>query len=170
MLFRSLVLRESAHLSNDDFQHWIRRIAPCPGDVLFSYETRLGEAALMPPGVQACLGRRMALLRPRSGAVGSRTLLQAFLSQSFQETIRQQTIHGATVDRIPLINFPSWPINLPARETLQLEEILTHLDDLASNNERENEKLDALRDNLLPRLISGEIRIRDAEWIIEDVT
>jgi type I restriction enzyme S subunit len=165
-----LMLRESAHLSNDDFQRWTRRVTPCPGDVLFSYETRLGEAALMPMGVRACLGRRMALLRPRSGAVGSRTLLQAFLSKSFQETIRRQTINGATVDRISLISFPSWPINLPARGTRQLEDILSHLDDLASNSERENEKLDALRDTLLPRLISGEIQIRDAERIVEDAT
>ena len=165
-----LMLRESAHLGGNDFERWTRRTTPCPGDVLFSYETRLGEAALMPPGVRACLGRRMALLRPRIGAVGSRTLLQAFLSSSFQNTIREQTIHGATVDRISLTSLPSWHINLPTHGTQQLEGMLSHLDDLASNNERENERLDALRDALLPRLMSGEIRVQDAERIVEDAT
>jgi type I restriction enzyme S subunit len=165
-----LVLRESAHLSDEDFRRWTRRVEPRSGDVLFSYETRLGEAALMPRDVRACLGRRMALLRPRDGLVGSRTLLQAFLSQSFQKTIRQRTIHGATVDRIPLTSLPEWPINLPARGAQQLEEELSYFDDVASSNERENETLEILRDTLLPKLMSGEIRVRDAERVVEGAT
>ena len=60
-----LVLEESAHLAEPDFEQWTRRVTPTTGDVLFSYETRLGEAALMPTGIRACLGRRMALMRPR---------------------------------------------------------------------------------------------------------
>jgi type I restriction enzyme, S subunit len=165
-----LVLSESAHLSEADFQRWTRRVVPLAGDVLFSYETRLGEAALMPPGVQACLGRRMALLRPRNGEVGPRTLLQAFLSKSFQSLIRQRAIHGATVDRIPLTSLPSWPIDLPTDNTRQLEDVLSSIDDVASSSERENERLADLRDTLLPRLMSGEIRVRDAERIVEDAT
>jgi type I restriction enzyme, S subunit len=163
-----LLLDGSAHLSEDDFKHWTRRVTPRFGDVLFSYETRLGEAALMPSGIQACLGRRMALLRPRN--VGSRTLLQAFLSRSFQETIRKYSIHGATVDRIPLSEFSAWNIELPAQEPGQLEEDIGSLDDLAQQRERESESLALLRDTLLPKLMSGEIRVRDAEKVVEEVT
>ena len=165
-----LSLSESAHLSEADFQRWTRRVEPLPGDVLFSYETRLGEAAIMPAGIRACLGRRMALLRPLNHAVGSRTLLQAFLSGSFQETVRQRTIQGATVERIPLVSLPSWPIDLPANEVQELEGTLSQLDDLAVNSQRENEKLSELRDMLLPKLMSGEIRVREAEKVVEDVT
>jgi len=165
-----LALAESAHVKEADFQRWTRRVTPRFGDVLFSYETRLGEAALMPSGVRACLGRRMALLRPRSGSVGPRTLLYTFLSRSFQDTIRRRSIHGATVDRIPLTDLPAWPIELPATETQHLEDALSCLDDLASNGERENEALVSLRDALLPRLMSGEIRVRDAETIAVGAT
>jgi len=163
-----LLLDESAHLAEDDFAQWTRRVTPKPGDVLFSYETRLGHAALMPAGIRACLGRRMALLRPHG--IGSRTLLQAFLGPAFQETIRQYAVHGATVDRIPLTEFPSWRIELPSKEPHQLESSLAPLDDLVQQRERENEALAALRDTLLPKLISGEIRVRDAEKVVEDVT
>ena len=163
-----LLLDESAHLSEDDFIQWTRRVTPKPGDVLFSYETRLGEAALMPTGIRACLGRRMALLRPIN--VGSRTLLQAFLSSSFQETIRQYAVHGATVDRIPLTEFPVWRIELPSHELSELESILAPLDDIAQRCERESESLAELRDALLPKLMSGEIRVRDAEKVVEKVT
>lgn len=165
-----LVLSESAHLSDADFQRWTRRVEPRPGDLLFSYETRLGEAALMPAGIQACLGRRMALLRSRNDVVGSRTLLQAFLSRSFQQQIRQLTIHGATVDRISLTSLPSWPIDLPAHGTRQLEDSLSQLDELAGSRERENEKLVALRDALLPGLMSGRVRVGDLERTIEGAT
>jgi type I restriction enzyme, S subunit len=34
----------------------------------------------------------------------------------------------------------------------------------------ENRSLQELRDTLLPKLMSGEIRLRDAEKVIEDVT
>ena len=163
-----LVLRESAHLSETDFGQWTRRVTPSAGDVLFSYETRLGEAALMPEGIRACLGRRMALLRPRG--VGSRTLLQAFLSPSFQETIRQRTVHGATVDRILLKDLPSWKMDLPSSRPGQLESSLRSLDVVAELRERENETLMELRDSLLPKLMSGEIRVRDAEKVAEDMT
>lgn len=163
-----LLLDESAHLSEEDFIRWTRRVTPKPGDVLFSYETRLGEAALMPTGIRACLGRRMALLRPIN--VGSRTLLQAFLSPSFQEKIQQYAVYGATVDRIPLTEFPAWRIELPSQELSKLESILAPLDDIAQRRERENESLAELRNALLPKLLSGEIRARDAEKVVEDVT
>ena len=163
-----LVLEESAHLAEQDFKRWTRRVTPTDGDVLFSYETRLGEAALMPSGIRACLGRRMALLRPRG--VGPRTLLQAFLSPSFQETIRQYSVHGATVDRIPLSEFPSWQIDLPTQEPQQLEYILRHLNELAERRERESETLSEIRDTLLPKLMSGEIHVRDVEKVVGDVT
>jgi type I restriction enzyme S subunit len=163
-----LDLEESAHISEQDFDGWTRRVTPQAGDVLFSYETRLGEAALMPSGVRACLGRRMALLRPREGQVGSRTLLQAFLSERFQATIRECTVHGATVDRIPLSELPSWPIAVPVSDPRQLEGVLSGLDDLASQKDRESAVIAELRDALLPKLISGEIRVRDAEKVVED--
>lgn len=60
-----LDLRQTEHLSDDDYVRWTRRVTPRPNDIVFSYETRLGEAALIPKGLRACLGRRMGLLRPR---------------------------------------------------------------------------------------------------------
>src|SRR6266496_1255715 len=56
-------LAQSAHLSEDDFTRWTRRVAPRPRDIVFSYETRIGEAAIIPEGLRCCLGRRMALIR-----------------------------------------------------------------------------------------------------------
>ncbi|GIJ11385.1 hypothetical protein Van01_45990 [Micromonospora andamanensis] len=102
--------------------------------MLFSYETRLGAAALMPRGVRACLGRRMAILRPRAG-VDPQFLLYAFLGSEFQETIRRNAVHGATVERIPLNELPAWPIRLPGLAVQRAAaRVLGVLDEKASLN------------------------------------
>jgi len=36
------------HLSEADYIQWTRRVTPGEGDIVFSYETRLGEAAMIP--------------------------------------------------------------------------------------------------------------------------
>ncbi|MFH4428755.1 restriction endonuclease subunit S [Vibrio alginolyticus] len=108
-----LDLSKSAHVSDEDFKKWTRRVKPEEGDILFSYETRLGEVAMMPAGITACLGRRMGLLRPDRTKILPEYLLYAYQSPAFQETIRSKTIHGATVDRIALKELPSFPIQVP---------------------------------------------------------
>ena len=139
-------LANSEHLSEDDYSRWTRRVEPQAGDVVFSYETRLGEAAIIPRGLRCCLGRRMGLLRVRPGNVDKRFLLYAYLGPQFQETLRSRTIHGSTVDRIPLIDMPKFPIEVPANinEQRAIAYILGTLDDKIEVNRRMNETLEAM--------------------------
>jgi len=139
-------LANSEHLSEVDYTRWTRRVKPQEGDVVFSYETRLGEAAVIPPGLRCCLGRRMGLLRARSAVVDNRFLLYAYLGPQFQETLRSRTIHGSTVDRIPLIDMASFPIAVPASidEQRAIAHILGTLDDKIELNRRMNETLEAM--------------------------
>ena len=51
-----------------------------------------------------------------------------------------------------------------------LEGILAPLDQRVASAYDENQALRGLRDTLLPKLMSGEIRVRDAEKVVEDVT
>ncbi|MEU3241777.1 restriction endonuclease subunit S [Streptomyces sp. NPDC006875] len=144
-----LNLAESAHVSEEDFATWTRRVTPEQGDVLFSYETRLGEAALMPGGIRACLGRRMAILRPKRTAVDPQFLLYSYLAPEFQDTIAMRRIHGATVDRISLASLPSWPIRIPAlAEQRAIVSVLASFDDKIAINERIAATTDALSTKL----------------------
>jgi very-short-patch-repair endonuclease/restriction endonuclease S subunit len=141
-----LVMAETEHLSEDDYARWTRRVEPRAGDVVFSYETRLGEAARIPDGLRCCLGRRMGLLRAREGEIDQRFLLYAYLGPQFQETLRERTIHGSTVDRIPLIDMPRFPILVPSDITEQraIAHILGTLDDKIELNRRMSETLEAM--------------------------
>lgn len=127
----------SAHLSETDLPKWTKRVAPQRGDTLFSYETRLGEAAHWSSDVESALGRRMGLLRPNSYVVEPRYLTYAYLGPQFQDVIREQTLQGATVNRIPVGEMPTWPILLPSKKIqCQILRILDSIDDLIQNNRR----------------------------------
>ena len=140
-----LDLSKSARLGEGDFKKWTKRVTPRKGDLLFSYETRLGEAALMPDGVRACLGRRMGLLRPRSDKVIPEYLLYAYLSPAFQQTIVANTITGATVDRVALSEMPDFPIRIPGMdEQKKVAGLLKDIDAKIDCNNRINAELEAM--------------------------
>ena len=106
-------LGETRHVTEEDFKQWTRRVRPQPDDVVFSYETRLGQAAIIPEGLECCLGRRMGLVRFKGGTVDPRFFLLQYLSPQFREFLDSKTIRGATVDRISIKDFPSFPISVP---------------------------------------------------------
>lgn len=144
-----LDLTKSACLSEADFKKWTRRVTPQKWDLLFSYETRLGEAALMSDNIRACLGRRMGLLRPNKKKVIPEYLLYAYLSPAFQQVITSNTIRGATVDRIALNDLPDFPIRIPCiEEQKKVAGLLKALDVKIDCNNRINAELEAMAKTL----------------------
>ncbi len=140
-----LVLAESAHLSDEDFARWTKRVTPQENDLLFSYETRLGEAALMPAGIKACLGRRMGLLRPKLDQVDPQFLLYSYLGPHFQHEIVANTITGATVDRIPVSEIGNFKLRIPKlSEQQRVATVLCALDAKIDLNHRINAELESL--------------------------
>ena len=140
-----LDLSKSAHLSKEQFKKWTKRVTPQVGDVLFSYETRLGEAALMPAGVTACLGRRMGLLRPDQSKVLPEYLLYAYLSPVFQQEIKKRTIHGATVERISLRELPDFDFHIPEIKTQRkVINTLNAINNKISLNNQTNQTLEQM--------------------------
>jgi type I restriction enzyme S subunit len=62
-------------------------------------------------------------------------------------------------------------IPVPSRErAARLRPILDALESRSDSALEESRSLAELRDTLLPKLMSGEIRVRDAEKVVEDVT
>jgi type I restriction enzyme S subunit len=124
-------------LSEADYSKWTRRVAPEPGDIVFTYEATLHRYAVIPQGFRGCLGRRVALIRPDREQVDVKFLLYYFLSEKWRAIINEKIISGATVDRIPLIDFPEFRISLPPLPIQRkIAAILTAYDDLIENNRR----------------------------------
>ena len=140
-----LDLSSTEHLSDEDYAKWTRRVVPSSDDVVFSYETRIGDVAIIPEGLKCCLGRRMALLRPDQTRLLPKYLLYYFLSDEFQDFLRTRTIHGSTVERLPLTDFPSYPVRIPPIQVQRsISETLQSLDDRITLLRETNTTLEAI--------------------------
>jgi type I restriction enzyme, S subunit len=140
-----LDLSSTEHLSEEEFVKWTRRVTPKTGDVVFSYETRLGEAAIIPAGLRCCLGRRMGLVRTNLSELDPHFFLYQYLSPKFQEFLASRTIHGSTVDRIALKEFPDFEIDLPPLPVQKkVAKAMLEIDAKIEVNRRSNKTLEAM--------------------------
>jgi len=126
------------YISEDDLPKWTKRVIPQKNDIVFSYEATLNLYAIIPEGFRGCLGRRMALLRVDETKADYKFLYYYFYSDAWRATVNENIVLGATVDRIPLIKFPDFPVELPPLETQhRIADILSAYDDLIENNQRQ---------------------------------
>lgn len=138
-----LDLSQLRHISWDDFPRWIRRVEPTPGDLVFTYEASLHRYAMVPNGFKGCLGRRTALIRPDQAVIDGRFLLYQFLGPQWRGEVTKRLNIGSTVDRVPLIDFPSFPIHLPPLDVQRrIAAVLAAYDELIENNLRRIEVLE----------------------------
>lgn len=132
-----LDLTDTRHVTEEDFFKWTKRVTPAAGDIVFSYETKIGEAALIPDGLRCCLGRRMGLVRLDPTKCDPRYFLYQYISPDYQRFLASRTVHGATVDRLLLKDFPFFEFPLPPLpEQREIASILGALDDKIDLNRR----------------------------------
>ena len=137
-----LDLSNVRYISEDDLPRWTKRVTPQAHDIVFSYEATLNLYAIIPDGFHGCLGRRMALMRPDESKVNYKFLYYYMFSSEWREEIERHKVFGSTVDRIPLISFPSFMVNLPDMATQEyIANILSALDDKIALNNKINDNL-----------------------------
>jgi len=108
------------------------------------------------------------IVRPRSERVTRAFFYHLGRSESFVAHTYSHTT-GTTVLHLGKEAIPTYQFVLPPRD------LVRHFDVAASNAleridslEDESERLVALRDTLLPKLVSGELRIKDAETFLRE--
>jgi type I restriction enzyme S subunit len=164
----SLDLTEVKHIAESDWPAWTRRVTPTAGDIVFTYEATLGYFGVVPSGVRCCLGRRTALVRPRASSLDGNYLFHWFIGSPFQAHLQAHKNPGSTVDRILLRDFPHYPVLVPPRAIVEaFAQAVAPMGALLEANQAESRTLAELRDLLLPKLLSGELRIRNAERLVE---
>jgi type I restriction enzyme S subunit len=109
-----------------------------------------------------CLGRGVCAIRPNRGM---RTFLYQALNTSIDRLLSKTT--GSVFPNLSAPDIKNFPILIPPREVAQAFDCATEpMTERAEANVREYRTLAALRDILLPKLLSGQLRIKDAERII----
>src|SRR5262245_28255192 len=81
-----LDLTDLRFIAPQDFSRWTRRVTPQPGDVVFSYEAALHRYVVIPDGFHGCLGRRLALIRPKRERILPKFLHYYFLTDQWRRT------------------------------------------------------------------------------------
>jgi type I restriction enzyme S subunit len=165
----ALDLGEIRHIAEAQWQQWTRRVEPQGGDIVFSYEATLGFFALIPQGLRCCLGRRLALIRPKALGGAGHFWFHQFVAAPFQRLLTKHTIQGATVNRIALKEFPSYGVlNPPLSVQAEFDKAVAPLWSKIHENQGQAQTLATLRDTLLPRLISGQLRLPEAQAAAEE--
>ena len=149
-------------ISIETFEKLRRRTKLAKGDVLISSVGTVGELLLLntePANYE--FQRSVAMVKPNPAVVSPAYLYESLVSQK-AELIN--AAHGAVQQCLFISDIAGFPIGVPTTEDLRtFDEIVVPMFDAITANEAESLRLAALRDTLLPRLMSGELDISELE-------
>ena len=132
------------------------------GDTLISVRAPVGDINLA--AEDCAIGRGVAAARHKSG---SRSYTYEFM-RSMEEVFSRFDAEGTVFGSISKKDFHAIPCVAPNQTAVDaFEKLVAPLDSRIERALFELRTLAALRDALLPKLISGEIRIRNPERLIE---
>lgn len=132
-------------------------------DTLISVRAPVGDINMA--WAKCCVGRGVAALRHMSGSVSFTYYSAWAIQQELQQYEHTGTVFGAINKK----QFEALKTIEPATEIVRFfDEYVGPLDQRIRENVSETRTLAQTRDLLLPKLMSGEIRLREAEKIVED--
>ncbi len=130
------------------------------GDALVSVRAPVGDVNIA--NEQCAVGRGVAAIRHRSG---SRSFTY-YSMHHFRDHFGQFEAEGTVFGCINKADFERLPFIIPVPDIIdKFDRIVSPLDDRLEANELQSMNLSSIRDTLLPKLISGELRVKDAERI-----
>lgn len=165
-----LDLSETYLIDDASYERWTSRMEARQGDCVITNVGRVGAVSQIPPGVTAALGRNMTGLRCKQEFPFPTFLLECLQSSPMREEIRLKTDSGTILNALNVRSIPRLRFVLPPRALLeQFELTVRPLRALMEHQLSEASTLLLLRDTLLPKLVSGELRLGDGERLVEGV-
>ena len=139
------ILDSVNRVSEETYRFWTRRAIPQPGDLIMAREAPVGNVAMIPPGLQPCLGQRTLLLRPNPSKVDP-AFLNYFLNGPHVQSLIHAKTNGATVPHLNMkdvrtMQLPDLP-PLPIQR--RIASILSAYDELIENSQRRIKILEAM--------------------------
>lgn len=155
-----LDLSDKFFITKMDYSKWISRIEISEGDCIITNVGRVGSVARIPTGVKAALGRNMTGIRLKNDFPFPTFLIQLLISDSMRVEIERRKDFGTILDALNVKNIPSLRFPLADITTVaSFERILSPLRIKMEDNLKENYVLSELRDSILPKLMTGRIRV-----------
>jgi len=131
------------YIAEKDFESWMRRGMPKPGDIVLTTEAPLGEVAQL-DGRKVALAQQVITLRGKASLLDNTFLKFLLQSQEIQEQLRARST-GTTVLGIRQSELRKLTLRLPPLpEQKAIASILGALDDKIESNRRMNATLEAM--------------------------
>jgi len=155
-----LDMKDIYYISESDYLQWITRCEATNGDCVITNVGRVGAVSQIPEGIKAALGRNMTCVRCRKVNPYPTFLIECLVSEQMKHEIEMKTDSGTILDALNVKSIPKLRFICPDKSSLDTFEktvrpIRKHMENII----RENRQISQLRDNLLPKLMSGEIRV-----------
>ena len=132
------------------------------GDTLVSVRAPVGDINMVEE--KCCIGRGVAAIRHKTGSRSYTYYAMRFLREDFSRYEAEGTVFGS----INKTDFQTLSQLRPCNKIIEaFESFIYPLDQSIENNENQSRTLTQIRDTLLPKLLSGEIRVDDATEVLE---
>lgn len=148
-------------VSEETYKYWSKRAYPKPGDIIFTREAPMGEAAIIPQNEKICLGQRTMLLRTSNNFLNNKYLLYNILSEDFQQRFKEDAIGTGVkhlrVGDVEELVFPLCSIEEQHQIVKEIETRLSVCDKLEESIKEGLEKAEALRQSILKKAFEGNL-------------
>ena len=154
----SIDLSDKYTISNQDYKEWTRNIEASEGDILFTNAGLVGAIARVPNSLKAAIGRNITVARPTK--ISPIYLLRYLVSSYGRREIEKNTDAGTIFNSLNVKGIREIVVLVPP-ETLLLkfEGLAVALRTRVENGLAQNSSLSYIRDSLLPKLMSGKVRV-----------
>ena len=165
VLFEKLTtIPESVHLGI------LKRSVLQAGDVLYTIAGTIGRSAIVDESLlPANTNQAIAIIRPKQ-PIPPAFLVMTMRAAAFREELHSNIVHAVQANLSLGMLSRARTVVPPKNNLLQLFMPIADLAKRVASARAESRTLAALRDMMLPKLISGELRIEGAKRIIERAT
>jgi type I restriction enzyme, S subunit len=148
------------YVDEDTYEFWARRCPPQPGDIIFTREAPMGEAAIIPEGMTCCLGQRTMLIRPMKEFICNKYLLFTLTEKSLLERASSSAI-GSTVKHLRVGDVEELCIPLPplaeqGRIVAEIDRLMARCDELEKLRADRSQKLITVHTAALDALLKAK--------------
>lgn len=153
-------LNSCKKISDEDYQKLIKNgCRPEKGDILFSKDGTMGITHLYFGHQDIVLLSSIAIIRPKNN-IYSNYIYSYLKSSSAQSLIFGGFVSGSALPRLVLKDIKKIPVLIPPEKLImRFNKIFNNPLIQIIENEIQSRTLAAIRDTLLPKLMSGEIRM-----------
>jgi len=149
-------------ISEDDYRLWVSRIEASEGDCVITNVGRVGVVSRIPRGVKAALGRNMTAVRNKTNFNYTYFLIGYLTSALYKKEMVEKTDAGTILNALNVRNISKLRLLIPKDLSLvdMGNQSLAPLWQKMEANVCQMSQLSNVRNTLLPKLMSGEVRVQ----------